>query len=194
MELCQQCLGQPATEMTATEQLLSETKFQPQAKHKDGISFYRVDMGTEKTMFGIRLARQIWPTVKEAAPPPPLLLPAVRLNQHKERMSNKKKRDRCVVFRARSIQLRKYVCSLETLPPPAVCMGYTKDSCTEAALGHEVANSIAEDFTIRFNRQGGIVEMCNCYLHFIKLSGHIKAWKCFFQFTEQGRRINVSDG
>jgi hypothetical protein len=52
--------------------------------------------------------------------------------------------------RTRSIPLRSLAGSFETLPPPGACMGYTKDSSAEAVLGDEVANSIAEDFTIRF--------------------------------------------
>jgi 3'-5' exonuclease len=160
----------------------------PKMEHDNSIRF-RVDMGTEKTMFGIRLAKQIWPTGKEA-PPPPSLLPAVSLNQNEERKSNKSKRDR--LLRARSIPLRNLAGSLETLPPPGVCMGYTKDSCAEAVLGDDAANSIAEDFTIRFNRRGGIVEMSNCWLLFINFSGHTKEWKYCNQFTEQGRHINFS--
>lgn len=166
------------------------TVLMPEEEHDKSIC-HRVEMGNERTSLGIRLAKQVWSTGKEA-PPLPSRLHAEEIDQPRKLKPDKKKSGRKNRLRARSIPLRTLAGNLEALPPAGVHMGYTKDSCAEAVLGDAIVNSIADDFSLRFNRRGGIVEMSNCWLLFINLSGHTKEWKYRNHFSDLGHEVNFS--
>lgn len=81
---------------------------------------------------------------------------------------------------------------LDDLPPAGELVGYTKDDCVEAVLGATAVNSLADNFSFRFNRRGGIVEMSNAWLLFISFSGYTREWKYKNEFSNGGRCINFS--
>jgi prolyl-tRNA editing enzyme YbaK/EbsC (Cys-tRNA(Pro) deacylase) len=157
----------------------------------DSAMHFRVEMGNEGTMLGVRLAKQVWPTGKEA-PPLPYLVPKTETTPLTNRRRDRKQRDHRM--RAKTIPLRSLCADLNKLPPVGTYIGYTKDSCAEAVLGDAFATSITPDFVLRFNRRGGIAEMSNCWLLFVNLSDHIstKDWKYHNQFSNQGREMNFS--
>lgn len=150
---------------------------------------YRVDMGNERTMLGVWLATQVWPSGKEA-PSLPCLVPVTEPVQSSNRKRDKKQRE--YRTRARTIPLRSLCADLNKLPDLGSYLGYTKDSCAEAVLGDAIVDSIPSDYGLRFNRRGGIVEMSNCWLLFVNFSGHTNEWKYHNQFSNEGREINFS--
>lgn len=157
----------------------------------DSTMRYRVEMGNEGTMLGVRLAKQVWPTSK-LAPPLPYLVPNMETIPLNNRRSVRKQRDDRM--RAKTIPLRSLCANLNALPPVSTYIGYTKDSCAEAVMGDALVESMASDLVLRFNRRGGIAEMSNCWLLFVNLSGHpnTKEWKYQNQFSNEGRQMNFS--
>eukprot|EP00977_Amphora_coffeiformis_P016400 scaffold5079_cov169-Amphora_coffeaeformis.AAC.9 len=162
---------------------------------------YRVVMGHEKTQLGVRYARQSWPTGQSppeepsqseeqeigSSPMPPDVSPnGAPKPKGKAKSYRRKQRGK------KGIPLKQLAGDLEGLPLGGEVVGYTKDDCVKAVLGPNVVNSMADNFSLRFNRRGGIVEMSNAWLLFISFSGYTKEWKYQNEFSNEGRWINFS--
>jgi len=175
--------------------------FLRQEETYDRSTRYRVVMGHDKTQLGVRYARQSWPTGLSPPEDPTQLekqeavSPSLSSNRSPNdvpKMKGKAKSYRRTQRGTKGMPLKQLAGDLEGLPPAGELVGYTKDDCVEVVLGPNVVNSMADNFSVRFNRRGGIVEMANAWLLFISFSGYTKEWKYKNEFSNDGRWINFS--
>ena len=130
---------------------------------------YNIPMGSLKTSYmDLKLARQMWPTLKKEAPALPEKLShgqnAVLFSTRKE---PKVKKPREWKVKKNAIELTLLSGDLGHLPEAGMELGYTKESCIEHIVKKEVIDALPDNSYLRYNRRGGIVELANCWMLFV---------------------------
>lgn len=169
--------------------------------HDEGECSYDIQMGTLKTNYmDLKFARQMWPTLKRAAPSLPEKRPsyvreqdpkksAPKVKNDAPKKDKKKREDR---VKRNAIELTTLAAALHDLPTPGSSMGYTKESCIENIVKKEVIDALPENSYLRYNRRGGMIEIGNCWLLFVNFGVGRIHHKYRNEFIDNGEKMTFT--
>jgi hypothetical protein len=137
----------------------------------NGDCSYDIPMGSIKTSYmDLKLARQMWPTLKKDAPAMPEKIPLYERDIPSASTTSKEpkvKKPREWKVKKNAIELTLLSGDLDNLPLAGLELGYTKESCIEHVVKKDVIDNLPENSYLRYNRRGGIVEIGNCWMLFV---------------------------
>ena len=166
--------------------ILEKNESWPQAKYWS----YVVKMGSIKDFLNVKIAKQIWPSGRNAPELPrmtPLELSSMEKapEQFSDRQLPKSAQEKVV-------SLETFSCDPTKLPPPGTVLGSTKESCISHVLGSELLRLFPDGCDLSFDKRGGIVKMKNAFVLFVTLSNSGSRRKYRNEFSADGRQFTFN--
>ena len=170
------------------------THVEPQL-HIPGKNAWIVPMGSIREVLGKTIARQVWSNHETPAPPRLVELDPNRIT-NKEKAHIAKIGGNSKTKKPKAVQLKTLTANLDNLPLPGMVLGYTKDSCAERIVGHELMNTLPEGTHIGFNRRSGVIECSNAFILFCNfgasLSKSLEMGRRTSEFSGEGKYLSFS--